>query len=467
MKLKLVVVSMSVLGLVCSPAFAATTVKHKHAHKHHHRHYHAPSVAPAPVVMQQDYKDYKDTIPTPVCVIPHSAMLMDSMTQSFGRSMPTPCNPAWFDRIQLSGGLNLDFGKFGTRTANYEGENYQRISLNDVYVNLAANVSDWAKAFASISYSDPTTSDNIGGINTFGFPQYNAQYSSPYNGLSTTNAGGTNFNLEQAYATIGNFDVSPIFVQFGKQFQDFSRYQIHPITRSMTQVMSEALETSLKLGFIAGGFTGSIYAFDDPIPEIGHSSEPTNYGAALGFDMPGDQFGWDIGVGYMYNLMGAQDVADAVNFFESGNGYEDRASGVAAYADINAGPFTLGARYTTATQRFNRFDLSENGIADRSAGLLQVNAEGAKPWAAGLQAGFGFDNIFDRNQTLYVGYQTSREAAGISLPENRWLAGYNIDIVRNTNLGIEWDHDRAYSVAHGGTGNNTNLVSLRAAVQFG
>lgn len=463
MKLKLVVVSMSVLGFVASPAFAATTVKHKHIHHHHH--YHAPTVvaAPMPVAVQ----DYKDTVPTPVCVIPHSAMLMDSMTQSIGRSMPTPCNPGWFDRIQLSGGMNLDFGKFGTRTANYQGENYQRISLNDVYVNLAANVSDWAKAFASISYSDPTTSDNIGGVTAPDFPGYNAQYSSPYNGLSTTNAGGTNFNLEQAYVTIANFDVTPVFVQFGKQFQDFSRYQIHPITRSMTQVMSESLETSLKLGFIANGFTGSIYAFDDPIPEFGHSSEPTNYGASLGFDMPGDQFGFDIGVAYMYNLMGAQDVADAVNFFESGNGYEDRASGVAAYADINAGPFTLDARYTTATQRFNAFDLSENGIADRSGGLLIAGAEGAEPWAAGLQAGLGFDNIFNRNQTLYVGYQVSGEAAALSLPKNRWLAGYNIDVVRNTNLGIEWDHDSAYSVAHGGTGNSTNLVSLRAAVQFG
>lgn len=463
---------MSVLGLIGSPAFAAT--KHAHHHRHCHKHVKnvvvvtpAPTVAPEPVVAGDAVvigHDLKGEVP---CVITHDRTIMDSMTQSIGRAMPNACTIGWFDRIRLTGGLNLDFGKFGTRTANYQGENYQRISINDAYINIAADVSDWAKAFASITYSDPTTADNIGGITAAGLPPYNAQYSSPYNGLSTTNAGATNFNLEQAYATIGNFNVSPVFVQFGKQFQDFSRYQIHPITRSMTQVLSEALATSIKLGFIANGFHGSIYAFDDPIPQFLHSSEPTNYGAALGYDMPGNYIGWDVGIAYMYNLMGAQDVADAVNYFESSRGYEDRASGVAVYGDINAGPFSLGVRYTTATQRFNALDLPKNGIADTTNGIVNIDASGAKPWAVGAQAGYAFNNFFYRDQTVYVGYQQSGQAAGISLPKNRWLAGYTIEAVQNTSLGIEWDHDTAYSVSNGGTGNTTNLVSLRGAVQFG
>jgi len=465
MKLKLVVASMSALGLVCSPVFAAT----KHIHHHHHHHHRVVTVVTPAPMMQADYKqDYKDTLPpAAVCIIPHSTMLMDSMTQSMGRSMPSACNPGWFDRIQISGGLNLDAGKFGSRNANYQGENYQQISLNDAYINIAANIGDWTRAFASISYSDPTTASNIGGVIAPGFPPYGAQYSSPYNGLSTTNAGGTNFNLEQAYVTLGNFAVSPVYIQFGKQFQDFSRYEIHPITRSMTQVLSEALATSLKLGFIANGFTGSIYAFNNPIPQLAHNTTSTNYGASLGFDMPGDQFGFDLGIGYMYNLTGAQDVADAVNFYQSGNGFDGRAAGIAVYGDINAGPFTLDGRYTTAIQRFDATDLPENGIADTTAGVVNAGASGAEPWAASIEAGLGFDNWFYRNQTLYVGYQASGEAAAISLPKNRWLAGYNIDVVRNTNIGIEWDHDTAYSVADGGRGDSSNLVSLRAAIQFG
>jgi len=47
------------------------------------------------------------------------------------------------------------------------------------------------------------------------------------------------------------------------------------------------------------------------------------------------------------------------------------------------------------------------------------------------------------------------------------LVGYGVDMWKNTSLGAEWDFDNAYSTAKGGTGNNTNLLTLRAAVKFG
>ena len=97
-----------------------------------------------------------------------------------------------------------------------------------------------------------------------------------------------------------------------------------------------------------------------------------------------------------------------------------------------------------------------------------VGATGAKPWAAGIQAGFAFDPLFGcHKNNVYVGYQASREAAGLNLPKDRWLAGYDVDMWKGTQFGIEWDHDNAYSVSNGGNNNNTNLVSLRAGVEFG
>ena len=94
MNLKLVVASMSVLGLVSCPLLAATTTKHKHHHKHHH------------VVAQQEYKDM---LPVPVCTISQNAMIMNSLDKNIGRAMPDPCNPGWWNRIQVSGGVNVDF----------------------------------------------------------------------------------------------------------------------------------------------------------------------------------------------------------------------------------------------------------------------------------------------------------------------------------------------------------------------
>ncbi len=466
MKLKLVVASMSILGLVCCPVQAAYAKK-----KHHHK-------MKQQMATQRDYKDYKDmgnmSVQPEVCTITPAAMTMVAMTQNMGRSLPNPCNPGWFNRIMISGGINADVGHWGNRNANFMGENYQTLSLNDAYLNIGAMVNDWTRAFASLSFSNPTTNANPSIFNRVGAAEYDAAYTNNING------GANNvIQLEQAYATFGNFDVTPLFLQAGKQFQDFSRYEIHPITASMTQVMSEVLATSIKLGFLTSGFHGSVYAFDDPINKISQSNGPTNYGAALGYDLISDQLGFDVGAAYLYNLIGANDVAySVVNF--TGAGYNQRVGGYALYADVNSGPFSIGARWTASTSSFNVNDMPSSGFQSLTAGSAVVgsgiavtpaaNASGAKPWALGVQAGYGFD-AWNKNQNIYLGYQASSEAVGLNLPKNRWLVGYNVDVWKSptlgtTNLGAEWDHDNSYNVSNGGSGNVTNLVSLRAAVKF-
>src|SRR3990167_9131295 len=300
MKLKLVVASMSVLGLVSCPVFAATTTTYKH---HHHKHHHQ--------VAHQDYKDmgalpYKDQ---PACMISQNSMIMTDMSQNDGRSLPNPCNPGWFNRIAMSGGVNVDIGKFGNRNQNFMGENYQRVSLNDAYLNLSADVNEWAKAFASLSYSNPTISTAQA---TSTGNAVNSEYSAAY----TNNIGSddhSDVQLEQAYATLGNMDESPFFVQVGKYYQDFGRYEIHPITRSLTQSMSETLATALGAGFVTNGFSGEVFAFDNPISLTGQTKTSINYGAGLGYNQMNSDLGWDLGVGYMRNLMGANDIAYVVN----------------------------------------------------------------------------------------------------------------------------------------------------------
>jgi hypothetical protein len=458
MKLKLVVASMSVLGLVSCPVFAANSAKHKHHHKH----------------MQEASHEYKDGMykDQPACVISQNQVIMDELTQNMGRSLPNPCNPGWYNRISVSGGVNVDIGKWGNRNANYMGENYQRLSLNDAYLNVTANINDWAQAFVSLSYNTATISANPAIFNNRGAAEYSAAYSNNVDG-----ANNSAVQLEQAYATIANFEATPIFLQVGKSFQDFSRYEIHPITASLTQVMSETLATALKLGFIAEGFNGTAFVFDDPLAKIGgNAQKTTNYGLALGYDAPSDQLGWDIGAAYLYNMIGVNDTAYSVVNFTGVDGYNNRVSGAAAYADINSGPFSLSARYTAAVQRFNVNDLTKNGFADLAAGSAVIGsgvavtptaaASGAKPWAAGITGAYGFD-AWGKNQNVYLGYQASREAAGLNIPKSRWMVGYGLEMWKNTNFGIEWDHDMAYNASNGGSGNNTNLVSLRSSVKFG
>jgi len=392
------------------------------------------------------------------------------MGQNLGRAKPTQdCNKL----LSLAGGANFD-AKWGNRSMGYQGENVQRVSLNDVYLNLFGNVNDWTKAFASISYNTAS------GVSLFDTKA--GQYSNVYP--------TTTLNLEQGYVQISNFDQSPLFLKLGKFYQDFGRYTIHPITRSLTQVMSESLQTAAQAGFVTKmGFHGDIAAFDTPLNQRrvyslgtapfynqqGHKT--TDYTAAIGFDQMSDQLGFGINLGYMYNMVGVNDVSQVISqyqdtfvsgslvgpFTTSGGSYRNRVSAGTIDAYVTSGPFSLIGDYVTAMQDFSNNDMNSNATSVSAFGT----GNGAKPWAGNLQAGYGFNGWNNRNQNVYLGYQVSGDAVQLFLPKNRWVAGYNVDMWKNTNLGLELDHDTDYGTGSGGTGNSSNLINFRAGVKFG
>ncbi len=439
MKLKLVVASMSLLGLISCPVFAATqanSIHHKKIHK---------------TVVKNNYPEMAtyqiQAVPVTIETEPKvdtTQAILDAMDHNTGRAKPTP---DWFNRIGVSGGANVDL-KWGNRRLLYETENVNLVTLNDVYVNFSGKANDWAKAFASLSFSNPS-------IN----------YSNVYRPLDT-------ITLEQGYVTLGNFDIHPlfpaVFIQAGKQFQDFGRYNIHPLNRTLTQSLSESLQTSVNLGFISKmGFHGSVSAFDNPSLVTGSGHTDSIYGAAIGFDQPGDQFGYDVGIGYMSAMTGVNDVAAGLNSAHNRNAFNNsvptdvvhNVGAIAVYGDVNSGPFNFGLRYTTALQSFNAANLYN------STSIL-LPGSGAKPWAADLTAGYDF-NAWSKNQNVYLGYQASNDTVRLALPRERILAGYEVDMWKNTSVGLEYTHDYAYGGANGGPGGTTNTFGLRGAVKFG
>lgn len=467
MKLKLVVASMSVLGLISCPAFAATQAKHK----------------TQKVTHEEVYKgDYKGEM-MPMCPrVDVTTTLMDMMSQNVGRAKPTvDCDKP----IQLAGGINFDtnWGALGDNDL-YMGENDTRFTLNDAYINFTGNVNDWVHAFIELSYNNVSDEDLFHDADDDGSP---AVYSAAY----TLEA----LDLEQGVITVGNLDRMPVFLRVGKQFFDYGRYQIHPIMESMTQTMTEILNTGAEVGYIAPwgnwAFHGSAFVFQNPIVrnddgvvgvvdaadpddlDIDLDNTQPNYGGQIGFGQVGDQFGWDVGVGYLYDITGVNDVGYSVTQFNKtiefgeGGAYDDRVGGLTAYAMVNSGPFAITAHYATALQHFDAVDLlnpDDDDDADAD------DEDGAKPWTADITAGYDF-NYYNYNQNIYLGYQFSGEAQYLNLPRSRWQVGYGIDIFKNTNLTVEYDHDNAYDFDDVFTGeeedNDSNKVALRLAVKFG
>lgn len=469
MKLKLVVTSMCVLGLMSCPAFAATQTKQKVNHEH---------------FKGEETVGYKDeglklyTCPKVSIYEP----IMDAMSQNVGRAKPTvDCNKP----IQFAGGINFDT-TFGNLNEGFMGENNTRFTLNDAYLNTTAGINEWVTAFIALSYNNIKDSA-LNGARLDHFVDGEEQGPLPgiYSAGSTLNA----LDIEQAIITIGNPEKFPLFLKLGKQYQDFGRYTIHPITRSMTQVMTETLQTSVELSFISAynnmDLHGSAFVFqnqitqgdddfdiDEPETENSGNNGKTNFGVQLGFGKVSNQLGWDIGAGYIYNMFGVNDIAYAAAFFKgagedenspidvSESFYVKRVSGATAYGMVNSGPFSLSAHYVTALQHFDPADFGFSTDEEDDDG------DGIQPWAADIQAAYGF-NYWERSQNIYVGYQRSGDAAQLLIPEQRWIAGYGIDVLKNTNIGLEYSYDKAYDEEDFQDGENTNRVAVRVAVKFG
>ena len=137
--------------------------------------------------------------------------------------------------------------------------------------------------------------------------------------------------------------------------------------------------------------------------------------------------------------------------------YVKRVAGLTVYGMVNSGPFSLSAHYATALEDFDALDL---GFGDSD------DADGAEPWAFDVTAAYGF-NYWNRSQSIYVSYQQSGDAAELYIPEHRWIAGYNVGVLKNTDVGVEYSYDKAYDTADGQNDESTNRVALRVGVKFG
>lgn len=410
--------------------------------------------------------------------------IMDAMSQNVRRAKPTVgCGKP----IQLAGGMNFDT-QWGNLNQGFMGENNTRLSVNDAYLDVTGNIFPLVSAFMEMSYNNlQNTALNSVSFGQFPFNNNVASMPGIYSEGYKLNA----LSLQQGYITLGNPEIFPIFLKLGKQFQDFGRYTIHPITRSMTQVMTETLQTSAELSFISlwnnANFHGSLFTFQNQtsevdfgnlgpfLPYIPSNQGNMNFGAQLGMGQVSTQLGWDIGVGYINDMMGVNDIAYANAFIKNtkyglADGqsininqsyYIDKVNGLTVYGMVNSGPFSLSGHYVTALQSFHPLDLSAS-LNEFSDDFL----EGAKPWAADLQVAYGF-NYGNRSQNLYVGYQQSGDAVALFIPEHRWVAGYGIDALKNTNIGLEYSNDQAYSITDGGNNENSNRLALRVGVMFG
>lgn len=284
------------------------------------------------------------------------------------------------------------------------------------------------------------------------------------------------FNLNMGFVNIGDLDKTPFYFTAGQLFVPFGRYSSAMITAPLTMNLARTKTRPFILGYKSQEDTGlfaAVYAYKSDTT-LGKSGVG---GANLGYVFAQNDLTGELGVSYISSIddaAGMQSTGSTVNTtfggfasYTNGNESVHKIPAVDIHANASIDRYNFSAEWVTVAQGFRSQDLSYNG-------------QGATPQAGQLEANMTF-RLFNRPSSLGAGYQWSKEALALNLPEQSVLAVYNISIWKDTVESLEYRHDWDYAAtqyANGaapvgltnantyGTGSGADTVSVQVGVYF-
>ncbi|MBF0368629.1 MAG: LbtU family siderophore porin [Magnetococcales bacterium] len=341
----------------------------------------------------------------------------------------------WSKHISIGGVVEVDASVTNNADGDYSTTNDDDgsdIVLATVELDIHATVNEWVSSDIVLLYEDD---------------------------------GETQLDVDSATITIGNTDKYPIYMTAGLMGLPFGVYPSNMISDPMTLDIGETYDTAVLVGFEHAGWYGSFYVFNGESNNMNSEDEIEHFGGNLGVAHEGDGFTFEIEVAAINSLENSdmftgmdQDLdGDGTADWDVGQ-MQDYVPGVSAHAILGIGGFALIGEFTGAADEF-------------SAGEITFDGSPAQPYAWNIEAGYTTE-INERSTTFAIAYQESDEALDLGLPEERFLAGVSMEILRNTTLAFEYAHDEDYGTEHTGTGtnqgsgNDSDSGTLELAVEF-
>jgi len=312
----------------------------------------------------------------------------------------------WFERIELSGLVEVEAGY----TDGPDGSESDLV-VSTVELGLDAQVTPWVNGHVLILFEEDETDP----------PEF-----------------------DEAILTIANPDVSPFSLAAGRMYVPFGNFDSALVSDPLTLEIGETRETAVQAGWQVNDLTFLAYGFKGDARENGRR-HIDDFGLSL--DYSTEIF--DAGISWISNLADSDTLQDAV---ADPNGLRKTVAGWSAHATFHWQDFTFVGEYLSATDDFDAADLAFNGT-------------GAQPSAWNLELDYAFA-LAGREAGVAVAWQGTAEALALELPETRWLAALSVGIYDQTTLALEYAHDQDYSVGDGGSGEDTDTVTLQLAVEF-
>jgi len=344
--------------------------------------------------------------------------------------------------------------------------------LNNANLFVDARVNNWVTVNMSVVYT------SMSGIPGSTGPYNIANSLFVYHPLNRT-------AIDTAYATIGNFQASPIYFRVGKEYIPFGAYDPYGFVtqENPTQLFTEITATAAQLGFIApNGIYGSLYTFagNPKITDGGSTRRIQNGGADLGWGFSWFNSKFNINAGYISNIADSNFLSSYyLNSIVEGTNVpglpNEKVPAWNFNADVTFGPFDANGHYVATTRAFRKPILLSDTIIPQPSIIPSLTFN--KPSLWGLEVGLTFPVIAHQSR-LAIGYQGTTQLAGL-LPRNRYYIDYMVNFAKWFDLGIAVFQDRDYNSEEGilfsatgrpflfgGTGNKSTVGQLRASIKF-
>lgn len=392
-------------------------------------------------------------------------------------------NSEWYKSVVVSGEFQV-VGGYGNRTINYSGDrntssgtsegfitkrDHTNIYMNTMELYLDAAVNNYTKLHAALSYDYDPSSFSTGATNT--------------------NVPGQTMYFSEADIQFANLAQTGLYGVVGKQFFNFGSYTHDSMMTPMTEMLSKTVGTGATVGYVSNmGFNVDAYTFSGPLEKRGNAVRALTatdvvtsdrridtWGASAGYTMKNQMFGFNAQLGYLDNMAQTIYISQSINSraattIEKAT-YAKSTSGLSAHADLSSGPFDLILDYVSALHHFDSNDLQTNYSTAGS------KVEAAKPQALLAQLGYNF-NVMRHASTAYVAFENSKDTVqmygaalgGFYMPKTRTTVGYKYNLMTNVDLNALLYHDKDHKYdatqTNTGTGRTSDGVDLGVTVKF-
>ncbi len=349
------------------------------------------------------------------------------MSASWHVSAMAENTSSWFKNVTMSGAVEIE--AFGTDSDGFSGDDASDINVATAELGIEAVINDWTTANLVLLWEEE-------------------------------DGGSNDLTVDEAIITLANLDATPLYFTAGHTAVPFGRFETMMVSDPFTLDLGETKETLVLFGVKTEGFYAGIYGFNGDLDDAS-DNVIDNGGADLGFAWEGEDRSVDFGVGYINDIGDSDGISDVVSAnLPGGVDYQRNIPGYAAHAMFTIGGFSLIGEYVSAAKSF---DVSNE---------LAFNGSGAKPSAWNLEAGVAF-HISGHESRVAIGYQRTKEALGLGLPEKRLSAAFSVVMLENTTLSLEWAHDQDYGAGDvdavsgtAGSGGDSDTITAQLAIEF-